>query len=121
MKSINITLPYPPSMNTYWRMVVINGSPRMLLSKGGREYRSQVDEAWLTSGCPSIEGRLAVKIVAHMPDRRVRDLDNINKAILDGLKHCRLYEDDGQIDDLHVIRGEIDKKNPRVVVTITNS
>lgn len=121
MNSITITLPFPPSMNTYWRMVNINGKPRMLLSKGGRDYRSRVAEAWLVAGCPTISGRLKVSIVAYMPDRRERDLDNLNKAILDSLQHCEMYENDGQIDSLSITRGLLDKANPRVEITITNT
>lgn len=119
MKSITITLPFPPSVNTYWRMVVIKGSPRMLLSQGGRKYRERVNGAWLEAGRPTVAGRLEVSIVAYMPDRRERDLDNLNKAILDGLQHCGMYANDGQVDRLAINRGSLDKDNPRVVVTVS--
>ncbi len=37
---IEITLPWPPSVNTYWRMF----KNRMIISKEGREYRVAVQE-----------------------------------------------------------------------------
>lgn len=44
-----------------------------------------------------------------MPDRRIRDLDNIKKALLDSLTHAGVYKDDFQIDDLRVVRREVVK------------
>jgi crossover junction endodeoxyribonuclease RusA len=35
---------------------------------------------------------------AFPPDRRRRDLDNIQKALLDSLEHAGVYADDNQID-----------------------
>lgn len=40
------------------------------------------------------------------PDKRKRDLDNVCKATLDALQHARLFDDDAQIDELHVERGD---------------
>jgi crossover junction endodeoxyribonuclease RusA len=48
--------------------------------------------------------RLRVDIVATMPDRRRRDLDNLLKALLDALQHARVFFDDEQIDALSVRR-----------------
>jgi crossover junction endodeoxyribonuclease RusA len=45
-----------------------------------------------------------VEIIAAMPDRRRRDLDNIQKAILDALTHAGVWEDDSQVDDIRVFR-----------------
>lgn len=39
MKSLTYTLPWPPSVNHYWRRVLIGGKPRTLLSKEGREFK----------------------------------------------------------------------------------
>jgi crossover junction endodeoxyribonuclease RusA len=35
---------------------------------------------------------------AFPPDRRRRDLDNIQKPVLDALQHARVYQDDSQVD-----------------------
>ena len=107
-------LPYPPSVNSYWRAVPGKG---VLISKEGRAYRAIVIKAIGSSGL-LLSGRLSVKIDAYMPDRRKRDIDNINKAVLDSLTHAGVWGDDEQIDDLQVIRRSVEKGG-RVVVTVT--
>jgi crossover junction endodeoxyribonuclease RusA len=44
---------------------------------------------------------------AFPPDRRRRDLDNIQKPVLDALEHAAVYEDDSQIDLLITRRREV--------------
>lgn len=107
-----VTLPYPPTVNTYWRRY----QGRTLISRKGRAYRREVEA--LLAGRDRLAGRLAVSIEAHAPDRRRRDLDNICKSLLDALQHGGLIEDDGDIDDLRIVRGEVDKDDPRVELTI---
>lgn len=102
-----ITLPWPPSVNTYWRHVVIGRSARVLISREGREYRDAVRLAVLRRWpglCRPLEGRLDVSVVVHCPDRRARDLDNLGKAILDGLANAGVYANDSQIDRLQFVR-----------------
>ena len=107
---MEIVIPYPPSVNTYWRSI---GRGRVIISKKGREDRHAVDVAVANcfADCDDdprpLLGRLKVVIKATMPDRRRRDIDNINKAALDAMGHAGIYGDDNQIDDLHVIRGEV--------------
>lgn len=99
---IVIKLPYPPSVNTYWRH--LSKGPlagRVLISEEGRKYRETV----LRMVDPLKLGmRLRVEIKATMPDRRKRDLDNLPKAVLDALTHAEVWGDDGQIDDLRIWR-----------------
>jgi crossover junction endodeoxyribonuclease RusA len=96
---IEITLPWPPSVNTYWR----NFDGRMIISAKGREYRETVgDQMILQKQIKHFTGRLRVEIEAFRPDKRRRDLDNLLKATLDGLAHAGVYEDDSQIIDLRI-------------------
>lgn len=101
---IELTLPWPPSVNAMWRSVVINRAPRVLLSKEGRTYRDDVARIVLRGMTPCLHGRLHVAIEATPPDNRRRDLDNVLKGPLDALKHAGVYEDDSQIDGLMVNR-----------------
>jgi crossover junction endodeoxyribonuclease RusA len=39
-----------------------------------------------------------------MPDKRRRDLDNILKALLDGLTHSGVWGDDSQVVDLRIVK-----------------
>jgi crossover junction endodeoxyribonuclease RusA len=96
------TLPYPPSINHYWRRV----GPRTLISREGRTFRRNVC-ALLGGGGPPIRkppagGRIALCMDAFPPDRRRRDLDNLIKATADALQHAGVYEDDSLIDLLLV-------------------
>ena len=96
---IEITLPWPPSVNTYWR----NFDGRMIISAKGREYRETVgDQMTLQKTVKHFKGQLKVEIEAFRPDKRRRDLDNLLKATLDGLAHAGVYEDDSQIVDLRI-------------------
>ena len=96
-----ITLPYPPSLNSYYRTA--NG--RILISAKGREYRKHVAVYLMAHGLVSFgKARLSVEIAAYMPDKRRRDLDNLFKCVLDSLQHCGIYDDDSQIDKLSIIR-----------------
>ena len=50
--------------------------------------------------------RIGMYIDARPPDARKRDLDNLLKALLDGLQGAVLFDDDSQIDDLQIVRGQ---------------
>ncbi len=102
-------LPYPPSVNLYWRHVIVRGRIRVLLAAAGRRYRTDVAAAVLAQGRVRYVGRLALTIDVYPPDRRVRDLDNLLKGPLDAMRAIGLYEDDSQIDGLHVRRREVAK------------
>lgn len=110
------SLPYPPSVNTYWRHVSIRGARRTLISERGRQYRADVMKAVGKAVSP-LQKPLQVRIDAFMPDRRCRDLDNLPKAILDSLTHAGLWMDDSQIDDLRIVRQGVEKPG-RVIVTV---
>lgn len=114
---VSLELPYPPSVNTYWRHVVIGRAARTLISRRGREYRTAVQRAVLAQRAPKASGRLAVRIDVYPPDLRQRDLDNIPKAVLDALTHAGIWQDDSQIDRLTVTRRDVEKGG-RVVVRI---
>lgn len=101
--SIAIELPFPPSVNTYWR--TFRG--RMIISAKGREYREYAIAC--IGRTTKREGRLRVSLVLYPPDKRRRDIDNYSKALLDAMTHAGAWEDDSQIDELLVRRGEIRK------------
>lgn len=110
-----LELPYPPSVNHIWRRV---GS-RTVVSREGRRYRKDVCAALAARGrAQRLEGRLAVRITVCPPDHRRRDLDNVQKALLDALAHAEVYRDDSQIDRLEVYRGPV-TRGGRVLVEIS--
>lgn len=115
---IKLKLPFPPSLNSYYRTV----NNRILISEKGRIYRQNVLLACISQFrlVPKLSGRLSVKIIATMPDKRRRDLDNMLKAVLDAMQHAGVYLDDSQIDHLQIIRSAVEKPG-WLDITIINS
>jgi len=68
-----ITLPYPPSVNHYWR----HYRGRTVISREGRAFRDEVRALLAPAGDgkePPNDGRIALAMDAFPPDRRRRDL-----------------------------------------------
>lgn len=84
-----IQLPYPPSINRLYRS--ING--RSILSKIGRDYYRDVVPIAEASGF-NIRGPYVLTITAHRPDRRKRDIGNLEKIVSDTLTKAGVIEDD---------------------------
>lgn len=96
----SFSLPWPPSANHYYRHV----GGCTLISRAGRRYREAVVGQLRGRWQAPLRGRLSVTVLAYPPDRRRRDLDNTQKALLDALQHAGVYEDDSQIDHLEIRR-----------------
>ncbi|HHS9775845.1 TPA: RusA family crossover junction endodeoxyribonuclease [Raoultella ornithinolytica] len=115
MNEYQFVLPYPSSVNTYWRR---RGS-QYYISPKGQQYRKDVQSIIHSLKLDIFtRARLKIKIIADAPDKRRRDLDNILKGLIDALIHAGFAEDDEQFDDIRVVRGEI-IKGGRVGIKIT--
>lgn len=112
---VELNLPYPPSVNHYWRRV----GERTLISRGGRAFRETVCSILAADGVRPLAGPLVVDIQVHPPDRRRRDVDNIAKSLLDAMQHGGDYTDDSQIVRLSIEKGE-PVENGKTVVRIRN-
>lgn len=110
---LELELPYPPSINHYWRRV----GPRTLISREGRRFRQRVMAILAALGIRPVHGRLAVHIDVFPPDGRRRDIDNCLKSLLDALQHGGAYADDSQITVLCATK-HAPVRDGRVVVTI---
>lgn len=99
-----ISLPWPPSVNHYWRR---SKNGMMHISAEGVAFRECAKWNAIQQNAPKqLTGDLIVDIEAFMPDRRRRDLDNILKALLDALTHAGVWMDDCQIVDLRIHKGK---------------
>lgn len=99
-----ICVDFPPSTNTLF--ATFNG--RRLLSEKARDYAKHVAEAVSYSSAKlPIEGRLSVSILLQRGDRRKYDIANYEKAVIDSLQKCGVFEDDEAIDELEIRRGPI--------------
>ena len=112
---MNLVLPWPPSVNHYWRTV----RGRTLISAAGRQYRGAAVSSAL-AGTPARFGGVPIElhITAWMPDARRRDVDNLLKAPLDALAHAGIYADDSQIVELSIRKAGIDRANPRLEIDL---
>lgn len=98
-----IDLPFPPSVNHYWRNIVIKGHPRTIISSAGRKYRTTVHRIMQTeyADIPCLAESVEIEVKLYPPDRRRRDLDNYMKSLLDSLAGFA-FEDDSQIKAAHI-------------------
>lgn len=119
---LRLVLPWPPSVNTYWRSIPLRGRVKVLISQEGRDYAAAV-AAQIARDKPPLMllDRLAVRLYVEAPNAAQRDIDNLPKGILDALTKANLWVDDWQIDDLHVVRGPVCRTGGRVTVTITKA
>jgi len=115
-----LSLPWPPSVNVYWR----NVAGKVLISREGRAYARVVYGCALEQSMITLSvGRkvfvvpVSVDIIAYPPNRARRDLDNLPKAILDALTKARVWEDDSLVHDLRIRWGEV-RKGGEIKITI---
>lgn len=118
------TLPWPPSVNTYWtpfifkpksgvgiNVVGLKGVKvmvRMIMSEKGRDFSQSSRNAIVESGIiPRTNSRLAFLMILYPPTKRPIDLDNRVKGVWDGMKNAGVFVDDSQIDSMHVTRGPV--------------
>ena len=102
-KTIRLELPYPPTVNTYWRA---NGH-RRYISPAGVAFTKEVSVI-VKNQKPKTFGdkQVAVSVMIHPRSKRKFDLDNTLKAILDALMKAGMYDDDSQIEYIEIARGE---------------
>ena len=109
-----LTLPYPPSANTYWRR---NGA-RYFVAPAGQAFRTEVEVRCAASGIKPLAGPVALTVTLVPGDRRRRDIDNVLKPLLDALTHGGAWADDSQVKRLLVTMGEPVPKQGRCMVNL---
>jgi crossover junction endodeoxyribonuclease RusA len=132
MQPVVLHLPLAPSVNHYWRSIVMGKSVRVLISKDGRRYKDEVKQYLAAGRFPHFgAARLRIAVIVHMPDRREADIENRTKALFDALsdemmsaKDAKklnlsgdripvvrrgLWRNDSQIDDYRITRGAVVK------------
>ena len=109
---MRLTLPLPPSANSYWRHV----GNRVLLSKEARLYRGMCELAAVAQwkGAP-LEGPVRIHADVYMADKR-GDLMNREKQLLDAIQGVVMLND-SQVVDMRMVR-HLDKLRPRVELTV---
>ena len=121
-KVIRLKIQIPPSVNEYYTSVKINGKLRRIVSYKGKKYREYLYN--LVSRSLKHEDVFTGKhdrleILIHMyPLQDNRDLDNIDKCLLDSLKKAGVYYDDKCIVHLNAWKHKPDKSNGFITVEV---
>jgi len=111
---IVLDLPYPPSINNYW----IASGHRRFISKRGVLFRQSVMEYVMDNEVPKLgEQSLSVHIVLRPRSKKLMDIDNCAKAILDACENAAIFDSDVQVEKLLIERG-LPKKGGGCVVMI---
>ena len=116
--AIIVDLPFPISVNRIWR-----GSGRHVYRS--KEYMAWINQAGLlwnvqkrggtvlpSKGYPKsvaditpIKGVYSLHIIFHPPDKRRRDIGNLEKVCSDFIQSVGLIEDDHYCRELHLVYG----------------
>lgn len=122
LNQVELVLPWPPSINGYWRAVGKIVRRRVVVSQiisaDGRAYRQAAIAAVFEQGRPRVEGPVRVKEYFYPPSRRKYDLDNFRKASRDALVHAGVIEDDSKIYEDMGFKCKPDPKRPRIAFVI---
>lgn len=114
--AISFVIPGKPVPKGRPRVVKMRGRSVTFTPAETVAYEKKVRFHAVANGIPYHEGDVVVSIALYMPTARRVDIDNLAKGILDALNGAAWY-DDSQVCELHV-RREIDRENPRAVVTL---
>lgn len=115
---IELTLPWPPSVNSYWRSVPLGKFVKVTISAKGREYAKEVARIVTESGMACQRGAIAIKRTLYCPDWRERDEDNTAKAIYDSLTKAGAIQGDEFVCAAISEKRKSADKEGRVVVQI---
>lgn len=104
MSKYNFIMPWPPSVNGYWRSF----KGKQIISKRGRDYRNKSILHLKGLGLyeEMIEAKVSVSLTLNPPTLRKYDVDNFNKALFDSLTAALFWVDDEQIHSLKINKGE---------------
>ena len=120
-----------PPLTLPWKVLVPdNARHEVLRVKGGgrrigltTKYRLALSAASLLAGHqwgqrPLLRDLVKLRVVLHEPDKRRRDISNYLKLIQDCLVRVA-FVDDSQISHVEVIRGKLDRINPRADIELS--
>lgn len=118
--ALTLKLPWPPSVNRYWRHAARGGHAVTYVSRDGLDYKAAVAEAVReqTSGHKPYSGQVAVRVVLYPPSRRDYDADNRLKGLFDALTQAGVWVDDKLAREIHVAKDAPCPPKGRAVVTI---
>ena len=116
---IYLNLPYPPSINNYW----IASGHRRFISQRGRDFKNDVTAYCAEWRVPNYGDQpVWVEIILKPRSKKLMDIDNCAKAILDSLEHAGIINSDVQVERLLIERGQpIKNGGCRVLIEVLPS
>lgn len=110
--ALRLELPWPPSVNAYWRAVSPRNSTRVIVftTEVAKTYRKNVEALVLQQFRRRPEplvGELLLDVLLCPPDARRRDADNFNKCLWDAMQGAGLFLDDCQVQSFRVTKGPV--------------
>lgn len=111
------------------RLQMCSGKNRVMKTKSGHHYPGKRFVAWRAEAMRQLseqapinkptQGMPVTMTIEYWPgDVRTRDVTGMQDALFYLVVHAGIIEDDGLIFDCHFLRKSLDRKCPRVVVTI---
>jgi crossover junction endodeoxyribonuclease RusA len=100
--SYHYVLPFPPSVNHYWRTRRQGFRQITYVSKQGVAFQKAV--AKVVHQRPNTRRRLAVTMQLQRGDAQEYDIDNYVKSTLDALQKAGVFMNDRQVDRLVIER-----------------
>lgn len=116
-RSVILKLPYPPSINAYW----LASGHRRYISKRGMLFKQSVMEYVAEFNIKGFGGEpVDVLIFIHPRSKKLMDIDNCAKPILDACQDAGLFDNDVQVIALHLYRSKPKKGGGCTVVISEN-
>lgn len=107
----------PKSMGTIYKYHCRFGFPSGYMSASGKSVKEQYQwEVKSQYKGELLTGDVKLEIKYYLGNKKKRDLDNLNKLVLDSMTGI-VYEDDSQIVELHLYK-KYDKGNPGIDIKI---
>ena len=118
--ALTLKLPWPPSVNRYWRHAARGGHAVTYVSRDGLAYKAAVAEAvrWQASGHTPYSGQVAVRVDLYPPSKREYDADNRLKGLFDAFTQAGVWVDDKLPQQIYVEKKAPCPPKGRAVVTI---
>ena len=113
-RTVALRIPLPPSVNEYQPTMVRGGRPIRYLSDLAKKFKKNAQAAVLDQlggWAQPLTGPVRLTVTFFGRNKRLYDIDNRVKPLLDALTENKIWLDDGQVNELHVYRGPIAPPN----------
>jgi len=117
MAETEIIVPWPASLNHYYRAMVASKDGRVIYTKYGhivchsilsadaRAYRKKIKATLLDKlgklNEPIYESEIGIALYFFPPSKRKADIDNFFKGLFDGFTEFKFWSDDCMVKSLH--------------------